>query len=100
MLNGMNVPQVICSSCGQAITDAKKAAVVFENFSAEGQSVDLSYVHKNFVGNNCLSQAEQKIRATGKQSGWEELSTHMAYIVSNVGLNEKDIAAVLSRPDR
>lgn len=91
VIDGLTCPKVFCDSCGEEIQDAKQAAIVFKNFMNNGQRTNVTYVHKDFVKGNCLSQAEASIRAQGGQPGWEELGTHLADLLSNVGIDSQDI---------
>jgi len=95
-IDGLTVPKIFCDSCGEEISNAKQAAVVFSNFKGNTQKVDVAYVHKNFVKGNCMTEAEESIRSKGEQPGWSELSEHLAYLVSNVGMSPKDIEGKLS----
>ncbi len=88
-IDGLTVPKIFCGSCGEEISNAKQAAVVFSNFMENSQSTDEVYVHKNFVMGNCMTKAEEPIRSKGEQPGWPELSEHLAYLVSNVGMAPK-----------
>jgi len=95
MQSGRNIPQFFCDSCGGLIDKAGAAATVFPNFNEEGEATEVKHVHKDFFGGNCLTKTEALIRAQGRQPGWEELSTHIACLVANVGLDANDIAAEL-----
>src|SRR5262249_8429941 len=97
-INGKTVPKIICDSCGKEISNAKAAAIVFKNFMEPDEKTTGLFVHKDFVGGNCLSVAEAKIRSQGARSGWLELSQHLAYVVSNVGLTAEDIKDRLNSP--
>lgn len=90
-IDGLTCPKLFCDSCGEEITNAKQAAVVFRNFMNNTQRTGVAYVHKDFVKGNCMSQAEASIRANGEQSGWGELGEHLAYLISNVGMSHADI---------
>lgn len=96
-ISGHTIPKIFCDSCGEEISNAKEAAVVFSNFMGNNQRVSASYVHKDFVKGNCMKKAEQLIRAKGEEPGWAELSSHMAYIVNNVGMTPKDIENKLAQ---
>ena len=95
-VNGQTVPKIFCDSCGEEITNAKQAAVVFNNFMPENQKTGVLYVHKDFVKGDCMTKAEGAIRSKGEQSGWSELGEHLAYLVNNVGMTPNDIEKKLS----
>jgi hypothetical protein len=95
-MDGLTCPKLFCDSCGEEITDAKQAAVVFSNFMDNTHRTVATYVHKDFVKGDCMAQAEASIRAKGEQSGWEELGEHLAYLISNVGMSLADIEKKLS----
>lgn len=90
-IDGQTVPKIFCDSCGEEISNAKQAVIVFRIFMENSQSMDGVYVHKNFVMGNCMTKAEELIHSKGEQHGWAELSEHLAYLVSNVGMTPKDI---------
>jgi hypothetical protein len=90
-IDGLTVPKIFCDSCGEEISNAKQAAVVFTNFIRDAQRTGVAYVHKNFVKGDCMAKAEEVVRSKGEQSGWVELGEHLAYLVSNVGMTPNDI---------
>lgn len=95
-IDGLTVPKIFCGTCGEEISNAKHAAVVFSNFMGNTERTGVTYVHKNFVVGSCMTQAEELIRAKGEQPGWAELSEHLAYLISNVGMGPTDIEKKLS----
>ena len=95
-IKGRGCPKIFCDSCGEEILNAKDGAVVFPNFKDNGTIDEAIYVHKSHVKNNCMSDAEASIKAKGNQQGWEELSTHLAYLVHNAGMGSEDIEKRLS----
>ena len=94
-----NAPKIFCDICDRQITEAKSAAVVFANFNETRTRAAPLYVHKNFVHGDCLSRAEDQIKASGATSGWEELTTFLAHAIANVGMNATDVGKTLDRPD-
>jgi hypothetical protein len=94
-IDGRTVPKIFCDSCGEEISNAKEAAVVFRNFMLNSQRTGLTYVHKDFAKGNCLTKAQEAILEKGEQPGWSELSEHLAYLVSNVGMSPNDIKTKL-----
>ena len=90
-INGQAVPKITCASCGEVISNAKQAGIVFRNFMNNGEITNVLYTHKNFVNGNCMAKAESVIRSDGGEPGWLELSEHLASLVDNVGLTAKDI---------
>lgn len=95
IIDGLTCPVIYCDSCGERITDVQQAAAVFRNMVPEDERTGVTYVHKDFVKGDCLSQAEASIRSSGGTPGWEELGTHLAYLISNVGMSDNDVERIL-----
>ena len=94
-----NASKFFCDICDRQIADAKSAAVVFTNFNETGNRAAPLYVHKNFVHGDCLSRAEDQVKASGATPGWEELNTFLAHAIANVGMNAADVGKIMDRPD-
>lgn len=94
-----NAPKFFCNSCGREITDAKNAAVIYANFADTGSKATPLFVHKNFVHGDCMTQAEQQLKAQGQSVGWEELTTLLAHLIANVGMDADAVRAILAHPD-
>ncbi|MHB1299672.1 MAG: hypothetical protein ACYCY8_02230 [Burkholderiales bacterium] len=91
-IDGRACPKIFCDSCGEEIADAKAAgAVVYINLMPDGDKSSIAYVHKNFVKGDCMKRAEEAVRSKGKEPGWAELTEHLAYLISNVGMTSKDV---------
>ena len=67
-ISGKTVPKIICDSCGKEVSNAKAAAIVFKIFMGPDEKTTGLFVHKDFVGSNCLSTAEAKVRTQGARS--------------------------------
>lgn len=96
-IDGFAVPKIFCDSCGGEILDAKQGAIVFRNFMKNSQSTEVIYVHKNFISESCMAEAEELIRSTGENSGWIELSEHIGSLATNLGMTRKSIGKYLTK---
>ena len=84
--DGINFPILVCDVCGERITDASKAAAVFENFAPNGSRVKVQIVHKgNIDDKTCHQVADAKIVSEGGRPGWQELKRHIVYLAANIG---------------
>lgn len=85
MLNGINAPLLFCDICGDRITDAGKAAVVFDNSRSDGERAKTLHVHKGSIdGKTCHHEADLIIRSGGGTPGWQELKRHLTDLAHNV----------------
>lgn len=46
-----------------------------------------------------MTQAEQQLKAQGQSVGWEELTTLLAHLIANVGMDADAVRAILAHPD-
>lgn len=74
-----NCPVVVCDVCQDMIGNAGEGAVVFRCSAPENSKLVCLHVHKG----ECHDKAEEGI----EDAGWEELGAHMAYIMSNLGID-------------
>jgi hypothetical protein len=86
VIDGRYAPQVICDTCGQAITRPAMAAVVY-NMEGKGDRTCL-FVHKG----PCHDAADERIRAAGGFPGWDELGTWVANLLHNTGFDDDELA--------
>ena len=92
--NGINCPLLFCDICGDRITDAGKAAVVFDNFAPNGARVKVLLVHKgNIDDKTCHQEADSIVASGGGRPGWQELKQHLVDLVANVGFSAKAMQA-------
>jgi len=86
MTEGYGSPLLFCDVCGERITEAGKAAVVYDNFRNDGERVKILYTHKgNIDGKTCHHEAELIIRSGGGTPGWQELKRYLTDLAHNVG---------------
>lgn len=77
---------LICDMCGERISEAGKAAVVYDSFIKNGERAKALHVHKgNIDGKTCHHEADLIIRSGGGSPGWQELKRHLADLAHNVG---------------
>ncbi len=86
-------PVIICDSCGQPITNAGRAGVVFANVTlsgnrpADGATADVRHAHKG----PCLDQAEAAMGGR-ELTGWIEMTEHLRFLLGNTGLTPAALA--------
>ena len=97
-IDSLFIPRIVCDSCGEVITNASKAAIVFGNFLNNGEKTCVLHINKNFVKGDCMEKAEGVIRSKGWEPGWDELKTHLAFLIKNAGMTPEDIEEKLSLP--
>lgn len=89
-IEGVNCPLLFCDVCGERVTDAGNAAVVFDNFAPNGARVKALTVHKgNIDGRTCHQEADSLIAGGGGRPGWQELKRHLVDLAANVGFPAK-----------
>lgn len=87
--NGDNCPVLVCDMCGERLTNAKKAAVVFDNFAPNNSKLKALHVHKgNLDGQTCHQEADALIRAGGGTPGWQEMSACLTDLFHNTGMSQ------------
>ena len=79
---GVYAPLCVCDICGKRITDARQAMALYPNPGGPGagERVEVLHVHKG----KCDTLATNSY---GDDGGTDELSTHLFYLLKNVGLN-------------
>lgn len=86
----LSCPVVVCDICGEPLREANKSAAVFANWKPNGAKVPVLFVHKGSIdGRTCHAQADAKLKAAGEDPGWQELSTFLRDLASNVGLKNE-----------
>ncbi len=92
---GRDIPMLICDVCDTWIEGAGEAAAVWKRASKDGETSEVLHVHKR----GCHAQAEHRLG--GKQNcSWEELGTHLLYLVGNSGLSPEQLQEIQDRNDR
>jgi hypothetical protein len=77
--NQMHCPIVVCDVCGDMIANVNEGAVVFPCSAPENSKLSCLHVHKG----DCHDKAEEN----QQNAGWEELGAHMAFVMSNLGID-------------
>lgn len=91
-INGQNCPVLVCDLCGERLTDAGKAAVVFDNFAPNNAKLKALHVHKGKIdGKTCHEEADSLIKAGGGTPGWQEMRSCLTDLVTNVGFPLEDM---------
>lgn len=86
-IDGINCPVLVCDLCGEQLTDAKKAAVVFNNFAPNKSKLTALHVHKgNIDGKTCHEEADLIITTGGGTPGWQEMTTCLDDLLKNTGI--------------
>ncbi len=96
-VDGAQAPKMFCESCGGVIVRFHDGAAVYKNFLESGEKSQVALVHKSFVRAGCMTMAEEKVRRTGGDPGWEELGPFFADFIANIGLKPSEIASELKR---
>lgn len=92
---GVYAPLCVCDMCGQRITDANQALALYPNHSGPGagERVEVLHVHKG----ECDQRATNGF---GDDGGTDELSTHLVYLLNNVGLRGASLKALIDRIEK
>jgi len=100
-IDGRNCPMITCDICGERLTEAGKAAVVFNNGAGNGAKLRTLQVHKGRIdGRTCHEEADNRFRAEGGMPGWEEMKTFLADAVHNIGFPPEELAEYDRRRSR
>lgn len=92
-IDGNNCPVLVCDLCGERLTDAGKAAVVFDNFVSSNSKITAFHVHKGPIdGKTCHAEADTLIRAAGGTPGWQEMQRALTDLVANSGFPAEKMA--------
>ena len=78
---GHFAPITFCDICNKRIYEAGKAGVIYPLEADEGDDIPVFIVHKG----DCLHQAEDRLGGRS-ESGFDELSVNLYYLLFNVGL--------------
>lgn len=93
-IDGNNCPVFVCDMCGDRLTDARKAAVVFSNFvpvssnfAPPNTKIMALHVHKGSIdGKTCHQEADSMISASAGSPGWQEMESYLSDLNHNIGL--------------
>lgn len=86
-IDGSNCPVFVCDMCGDRLTDARKAAVVFSNFAPPGSTITALHVHKGSIdGKTCHQEADSMISVSAGSPGWQEMESYLSDLNHNIGL--------------
>lgn len=77
--NHSHCPIIICDICSDMISEVNEGAVVFPCSAPEHSKLSCLHVHKGA----CHEKAEENVQ----NAGWDELGVHMAYVLSNLGVD-------------
>lgn len=93
MVEGISAPMLFCDICGDRLSEAGRAAVVFDNFREDGERAKVLYIHKGKMdGKTCHHEADLIIRAGGGTPGWQELKQHLVDLAQNVAFPGDEMA--------
>lgn len=85
-IDSRNCPVIVCDICGERLSDASKAAVVFQSAQTAGAKLKPLHVHKGRIdGRTCHQEAESLLGAPKVSVGWDELMNIMIDLAHNVG---------------
>jgi len=92
---GIYAPLCYCDVCGERIVDAHQAIVLYPHFAEKGtgKSVEIMHVHKG----KCDQRATNSY---GDDGGSDELSTHLVYLLNNVGLRGDSLKSLIDRVEK
>ena len=94
VVDDISAPILFCDVCGERITEAGKAAVVYDNFRQNGERAKTLHVHKGKIdGMTCHEEADSIIRAGGGTPGWQELKRHLCDLAHNVAFPADQMVA-------
>ena len=93
--DGHDLPLLICDICDTWIEGAGEAAAVWKTARNEGDATPVLHVHKR----GCHALAEQRLGGRAECS-WEEMGTHLLYLVGNTGLTPEQLQEIQSRNDQ
>jgi hypothetical protein len=85
---GLFVPVIVCDVCEQRIADGRLGVVVFRMGDLSlPELIPCMQTHKG----ECYNAAERKLGGMG-ECGWQELQTHLLYVVLNSKLTLEMLA--------
>ena len=94
VINGISCPVLVCDMCGEHITDASEAVVVFKDTSGQSAKLKALHVHTGSPnGKTCHQEAESLIRSGGGTPAWQDLRSSMADLAHNSGFPAAEMYA-------
>jgi len=94
-VDGRYTPVLICDVCEKRIVDGDLAAVVHRHGDPEqAELLPCMYVHKGA----CHDTAETQMGGADN-TGWQELETHLLFLLLNTKITPEKLAAERDRSD-
>jgi len=81
---GRTTPIVVCDNCKEPITDSEMAMAIWKQPDVDGTQAEVFHLHKG--------PCDRAFKAViGDPNPWQELTKHLHYLCSNVGLSPEKL---------